>query len=127
LSRLSATKEEYATYRSNLEHRQHPVPRIDDVVVENESRLSPKVIAARLSAQKGERLDIDRLESDISNIYGFDTFETVTYDVITDAGENTLVVRATEKSWGPNYLRFGINLEDDFDGNSSYNIAARIT
>ena len=34
-------------------------------------------------------------------------------------------VRARRKSWGPNYLRFGLNLEDDFQGNSHYNAAAR--
>jgi NTE family protein len=80
-----------------------------------------------LAEQEGEFLDLGQLESDIANIYGFDTFETVTYDVVNDAGKNTLFVRATEKSWGPNYLRFGINLEDDFSGNSNYNIAARLT
>ena len=36
-----------------------------------------------------------------------------------------LEVRARRKSWGPNYLRFGLNLEDDFQGNSRYNAAAR--
>jgi NTE family protein len=34
-------------------------------------------------------------------------------------------VRARRKSWGPNYLRFGLNLEDDFQGNSRYNAAVR--
>ena len=34
-------------------------------------------------------------------------------------------MRARRKSWGPNYLRFGLNLEDDFQGNSRYNAAAR--
>ena len=36
-----------------------------------------------------------------------------------------LEIRARRKSWGPNYLRFGLNLEDDFQGNSQYNAAAR--
>ena len=40
----------------------------------------------------------------------------------TDTG---IEVRARRKSWGPNYLRFGLNLEDDFQGNSRYNAAAR--
>jgi NTE family protein len=40
--------------------------------------------------------------------------------------ESGLEVRARRKSWGPNYLRFGLNLEDDFQGNSRYNAAARI-
>ncbi len=46
----------------------------------------------------------------------------------TDAGtedESGLEIRARRKSWGPNYVRFGLNLEDDFQGNSTYNAAAR--
>jgi NTE family protein len=39
--------------------------------------------------------------------------------------EEGLEIRARRKSWGPNYLRFGLNLEDDFQGNSQYNAAAR--
>jgi NTE family protein len=39
--------------------------------------------------------------------------------------ESGLELRARRKSWGPNYLRFGLNLEDDFQGNSRYNAAAR--
>jgi NTE family protein len=39
--------------------------------------------------------------------------------------ESGFEVRARRKSWGPNYLRFGLNLQDDFQGNSRYNAAAR--
>ena len=39
--------------------------------------------------------------------------------------EDGLEIRARRKSWGPNYLRFGVNLEDDLQGNSHYNAAAR--
>ncbi len=127
LAKLSISNEKYLTYRRRVERKRHNVPVIDRVVVENESRLSPRVIEARLAEQDGKPLDLGQLESDIANIYGFDTFETVTYDVVNDTGSNTLLVRATEKSWGPNYLRFGVNLEDDFNGNSSYNVAARFT
>jgi predicted acylesterase/phospholipase RssA len=41
------------------------------------------------------------------------------------ADETGLEVRARRKSWGPNYVRFGLNLQDDFQGNSHYNAAAR--
>ncbi len=127
LAELSISNEQYLAYRKRVERNRHDVPVIDSVVVENESRLSPRVIEARLAEQDGKPLDLDQLESDISNIYGFDTFETVTYDVVNDTGKNTLLVTATEKGWGPNYLRFGVNLEDDFSGNSNYNVAARLT
>ena len=127
LAQLSISSEEYLAYRKRVERNRHDVPVIDGVVVENESKLSARVIEARLTEQVGKPLDLGQLESDISNIYGFDTFETVTYDVVDDTGRNTLLVRATEKSWGPSYLRFGVNLEDDFSGNSNYNAAARLT
>jgi NTE family protein len=42
-----------------------------------------------------------------------------------DDEDSGLEVRARRKSWGPNYVRFGLNLEDDFQGNSVYNAAAR--
>lgn len=127
LAKLSVSNEDYLAYREQLELNRHNIPIIDSVVVENESKLSPKVIEARLDDQTGKPLDLDQLELGIANIYGFNTFETVSYDVVNDNNNNTLLVRAMEKSWGPNYLRFGVNLEDDFNGNSSYNIAARLT
>lgn len=128
LANLSVSNKAYIAHREQLESARHGMPTIDAIVVKNESRLSPKVIEARLDDQTGKSLDPDLLESNIADIYGFNTFETVSYDVTNNNTDGTtLFVRATEKSWGPNYLRFGINLEDDFNGNSSYNVAARVT
>ena len=42
-----------------------------------------------------------------------------------DTEDSGLEVQARRKSWGPNYLRFGLNLEDDFQGDGRYNAAAR--
>ena len=127
LARFSLAPEAYAAHRKEIGSRVPNAAPIDRLVVENESNLAAEVIAERLSDQTGGLLDLEQLESDISNIYGFDTFESVTYDIEQDGEETTLAVRGTEKSWGPNYIRFGINLEDDFKGNSSYNVAARFT
>jgi NTE family protein len=127
LANLSVSDKEYLAHRERIDLNRNNMPTIDAVVVANESRLSPKVIESRLNDQTGKPLDPDQLESNIADIYGFNTFETVSYSVANDTVGNTLFVRATEKSWGPNYLRFGINLEDNFNGNSSYNVAARLT
>ncbi len=40
-------------------------------------------------------------------------------------GETGLEIHARRKSWGPNYVRFGLDLQDDFQGHSYYNAAAR--
>lgn len=127
LRTLSIPEDAYIAYRERLTERRGGTPFIGSVVVDNESRLSPKVIEARLADQHGKPLDVSQLEADISRIYGLQTFETVTYDVLSEPQGNTLYLKATEKRWGPNYVRFGINLEDNFDGDSSFNVAARLT
>lgn len=127
LARLAVGAEEYQAYRNRIRRQRNDVPVVDKLVVETESRLSPRVIESRLTDPVGKALNPDQLEIDLSDVYGLNTFETVSYDVFSDSGFNTLYIRATERSWGPNYLRFGINLEDDFSGNSNYNLAARLT
>jgi len=127
LNRYSVSATVYAAHRQSLQRARGDHPVIHQVAIENESKLSTKVLEARLSDQRGKALDVEQLNADIADIYGFDTFETVDYSIERHDSENRLVVRSSAKSWGPNYLRFGVNLEDDFDGNSSYNLAARFT
>lgn len=127
LQKFSLSEAAYAAHRLSLVQARTDTPVIQQVFIENESGLSPEVLHARLSDQRGGPLDVGRLEADIADIYGFDTFETVDYSIRTEEAENRLVIGSRTKSWGPNYLRFGINLEDDFDGTSNYNLAARFT
>ena len=127
LKRFSVSEQVYAAHRQSLQRARGEPPMIHQVAIENESQLSAKVLEARLSDQRAAILDVEQLNADIADIYGLDTFETVDYSIERRDSENLLVVRSSAKSWGPNYLRFGVNLEDDFDGNSSYNFAARLT
>ncbi len=127
LSTLSISEQAYSDHRQKLQQRRKELPVINRIVIENESRLSPNVIKERLSDLTGKILDVDQLEKDISNVYGFDTFETVNYSLTENVSGTDLLIRGKEKSWGPNYLQFGVNLEDDFAGTSDYNLAARYT
>lgn len=127
LARLSIPEEAYRAYREDISRRRGAPPVVDEVRVVNDSRLSPKAIEARLQPISGEPLEIDELERNIADIYALDTFESVVYEVRQEDGLNTLEIKSTAKQWGPNYIRFGINLEDDFQGGSNYNVAARLT
>lgn len=127
LARLSVSQDQYLAHRSGLSSQLALPPVINQTIVLNDSPLSTKVIEARLSNQEGQRLDITQLESDISDIHGLDIFESTSYRLANEEGETNLIVSSKGKSWGPNYLRFGVNLEDDFSGTSNYNIAARLS
>jgi NTE family protein len=108
----------------------HPLERteaitVDFIRIENKSRLSNDLITSRLSVKPGDKLDFDKLEQDMANIFGLDYFETVEYAVVVENDKTGIVVTATEKTSGLGSFRFGLNLENDFDGDSAYNIGVR--
>jgi hypothetical protein len=50
-------------------------------------------------------------------------YESVDYSLDDTVRErNILRVTPLEKSWGPNYLRYGVSLDSNFDSNSSYTL-----
>ena len=51
-----------------------------------------------------------------------DNFELVRLRPELDDGVETLSVEPTAKSWGPNYLRFGLNLATNFDGQGAFDL-----
>jgi NTE family protein len=99
-------------------------PVIDFIRIENNSRLSSRVIRSRLHIHAGQRLDLDRLHQNLSTIYGLENFERVDYRLVEENGKTGLIVKAVAKSWGPDYLQFGLNLQANGDGDTAFNIAA---
>ena len=66
------------------------------------------------------------LDAALTEVYGRGNFARVDYTVEPRDGRSDIVLDAERNSWGPNYIRFGLGIEDDFSGNAAYNAAARI-
>ncbi|MCQ4280044.1 patatin-like phospholipase family protein [Pseudomonas stutzeri] len=99
-------------------------PLISAVRIENDSKVSDAVVRRHIRQQTGKRLDLQGLQKDMGTLYGLDYFEQVEYRVVHDKLGNTLVITTREKRSGTDYLRLGINLSDDFRGDSAFNIGA---
>jgi NTE family protein len=98
------------------------------VEINNGSILNDELLRSRLDVELGAPLDFARLEDSISHIYSIDVFQSVSYELVTnDAGETGLEINAVPRSWGPNYLQFGLEFSDDFAGNSDYQFGAAYT
>ena len=119
LQRYSLSPQEYANYRAQHEAPRQGAPVIDSVRINNHSQVGDAVIAERISAKPGQRLDVKRLERDIGKIYGLDIFESVRYNVVREDGKNVLVIHVKDKSWGPGYLQFGLTSSNNLRGDSS--------
>jgi len=119
----------FREYTARRAAREPGLPAIKFVRVDQQSKRYEKTILAEMQPLVGKPLDLDQVGKRITDLYGLGNFETLDYSLV-DQGEGAdresgFEVRARRKSWGPNYLRFGLNLEDDFQGTSRYNAAAR--
>jgi NTE family protein len=99
-------------------------PVITAIRIENDSKVADAVIRRHIRQPLGEPLDLGDLQKDMGTLYGLDYFEQVEYRVEHGRSGNTLVVNAKQKRAGTDYLRLGLNLSDDFHGDSVYNIGA---
>ena len=152
LAALRVDDRAYDRYLARRAAREPGLPPIRFVRVDRESKRYEKTILGEMQPLVGKPLNRDEVGARITELYGLGNFETLDYSLATraskaavpaqpagtdlaaagepatgdaDAEDTGLEIRARRKSWGPNYVRFGLNLQDDFQGNSRYNAAAR--
>ena len=82
-------------------------------------------IQAELGPVIGQPLDPEEMDERLSHFYGSDNFEALDYRLVRDGVLTGIEVSARRKSWGPNFLRFGLELQEDFEGSNSFNAGVR--
>ncbi len=127
LARFAVPDKDYLAYLSRQRKQPKELPKIDFIEVVNKSALSTKVIEAQIQTKPDDKLDIAVLQKDINRTYGIGNFETVNFRLERKDKQSGIVIEPVEKSWGPNYLRFGLGIEDNFKGASTYSVSTRFT
>lgn len=126
LSRLSLSPGQYAVYRKGLSNliAQDMRP-VDKIRFENLKRVNPEYLQSLMDTQPGKPIEQKVLDKDLRRVYGTSDFEHINYRIIEDQGQRVLAVDAVEKSWGPNYFRFGLGLDSDFQGTANFTVQGR--
>lgn len=125
LSSLSLPKAEYLALRRKQQAATAPDSRpVDEIRISKLQRVNPSTVRSVMETQVGQPVDQQTLDSDMRRIYGTGDFEHVNYRLLEEPGKHVLGVEAIEKSWGPNYLRFGLGLSSDFTGDAYFNLLA---
>ncbi len=99
-------------------------PVISAVRIQNTSKVGDEVVRYYIRQKIGEPLDVEQLQKDMGTLYGLEYFDRVEYRLQAEEGGNALVINATDKRSGTDYLRLGLNLSDDLRGDSVFNIGA---
>jgi NTE family protein len=123
LARYSIPPEQYAALRARQTATQVGLGTVvDEIRFEGLSRTNEAVLRGLLETKPGEPLDEAKIGQDLRRIYGRGDFESVDYRVLGETGPRAMVITPREKDWGPDYLRFGLGLMSDFQGDNSFNL-----
>ena len=82
------------------------------------------MVERQITVKTGEPLYGSNIDSDILRIYGDGFYQGVDYQLVNFRDRNILRILPVEKSWGPDYLRFALNLDTDTSQGSSFNLRA---
>lgn len=126
LRRYSVSEEAYQQWRAGVAARLPVVPAVTGVkVVTRGQHVRPEVLENEIADVPGIDLrrqpetdfSLTNLNDRLEQIYGRGEFERMDYRMVDQPGSRTVEVEGVEKSWGPNYLKFGLGMASDDEQN----------
>ncbi|HEX4024877.1 MAG TPA: patatin-like phospholipase family protein [Steroidobacteraceae bacterium] len=127
LQSLALPEAQYAQYLAARAERRSALPTIQFVRVDPDSTAYQRQIHDMFDRFSGKPADPQALEQQVQLLYGRGYLETLDYQLQQDpSGQYGLDFTALRNSWGPNYLRLGMQMQDDFEGNTTFDAAARL-
>jgi NTE family protein len=127
LAALGLSDEDYARYQLARSEARSGLPTVEFVRVESDSKSYQRPIEDMFARFQGHTVEPGELRAQVGALYGRGDLEMLDYRLVQDPlGRFGLDFSARRNSWGPNYLRFGISLQDDFKGQTSFNAAGRL-
>ena len=125
LAALSVSAADYASWQSRLRHGRNPAPPVIDEIQLADTRFVNKAeLRDNIRQQAGTTLDAARLAEDLVLIYSRGDLQNLDYAVLRERDRTVLRITPIENSWGPDYLRFGLNFSSNLDAESDYNLRA---
>jgi NTE family protein len=128
LSGLSLTPEAYERYVA-ARHHERELPMVRQVRADAASAEHARAVDNVFGALEGEPFDMPSLQQRMNRYYGQGLLETLDYRLVPVAGQADaadLEFSVRPNTWGPDYVRFGLRLQDDFRGNSTFDAALRL-
>lgn len=117
LGRFSLPEDQYLAWRQAVTRDSSASVRLADVKIKGLQRVNPEYVRAQLQqVEAGEEVSQSEILEDTGRIYALGDFEKVSYRLTGPADARTLEITATEKSWGPDFVRFDLGLAGDADG-----------
>jgi NTE family protein len=124
LIRLAIAPKDFAAWRQAVEVAEQTSPRIDEIQITGLNKVNPAVIHRHLHLESGQTVRRSVINRDLLRMYGDGYYERVDYAVLSGRERSLLRIMPVEKSWGPDYMRFGLKLQADSSQGSTFGLRA---
>jgi len=125
LRALAIGPEAYQAYVERRAAAREAPKTIEFVRIDPEAARYERSLTAAFDGLVGKPLDPADVTRRADEYFGRGNLELLDYRLLQQDNQYGLLLDARRNSWGPNYVRFGLSLQDDFEGNATYDAAAR--
>ncbi len=127
---LALSEEDYQQYRQTLEAKkpQGEARNVKPAFIhfKGNKRTEKKLLESRLDNLENKTLSVEDLENVTRHLTRLNDISQVTYRVKeNEKDEKGVLFNVEEKTWGPHYLRLGINANTGFDRRADFNTLIR--
>ncbi len=126
LRRLSLSDAEYARHVAARRRAAPSQGTIEFIRVVDQNGAPARSLRQHVRLKPGDQVDSDRLAAEANRLFGLRAFEKVAYRLVEENGRTGVEFKASSRTWGQSFLKFGLSIEDDFEGSTAFNFAARL-
>ena len=136
LAALSVAPGVYQAWRAQVDSGRLKTPRVRSLRIEGKTGLSNAVIDQHVAIAPGTPLSSDSLRQTRDQLAGLGIIQHVGIEVVPVAADPAMpdaprevdvIVSPHEKSWGPNYFRFGLGVSSDLQGDGEFDVGIQHT
>jgi NTE family protein len=124
LKSLSVSEKQYQDWLATVTPVRGNLPVVNEVQIAGLKRVNPAYPDRYLKRYDDNPVDLDRIDKDMGLIYGDGLYDNVDFALLSTRDRNILRVTPMEKEFGPDYLRFGFNLNAVSNSPSTFNLRA---
>jgi len=127
LMALSIPENDYITHLESRNFLPRDIPsRIRFVSFSGNQRTATERLTTRADQIIGEAFNPALVQDFVDQIVSTEEdIQVITYSVESKEGSKGIAFKVKEKQWGPDYLKFGLKVADDFDSNTRISLLVR--
>ena len=126
LQHLRVSEDEYLAWRDRIEARKPDLPVINSVKMAPMKWVNKDVMSDLLKIHSGDNFDMEKLHKNINRVYARGDFSSISYDIVNTAPDKADILITPEEKPGRDFVRFGLSLYSDFQGDASFSAIASL-